>query len=195
MSFRKDYGADRGDKKYIHNVLLQHGVIKQVQTISNDVFCDLESDISKYEKVLPALAAMIREVPEFNFLVKPDGLVEDYMRQYGIGYNAAILYFAIVKCFYKDSLTILPEAQDIGTLKITSYDSLLDLLYDKKYKNAVMEYKAINEHDQELIDELSISCYYRYRSVTLEQLFDYLKYWYKDLPQINRVKESIKIMS
>lgn len=192
LSFRKDYGADRGDKKYIHNVLLQYGVIKQIQTISNDVYCDLESDLSKFEKVLPALAAMIREIPEYNFLIKPDGFIEDYMKQFGIGYNAAILYFAIVKRFYKDSLTIMPEAHDIGTLKVTSYDSLLDLLYNKKHKNAVMEYKSINEHDLALIDELNrvftADSEVVTGSATLERLFEQIKNWYKNLPQINRVK-------
>lgn len=192
LCFRKDYAADRGDIKYIQKVLLQHGVIKQVQTIGNQVICELEQDVGKYANVIPALAAMLKEVKNFNMAVWPHGMIDNYIKEYGIGYNAALLFFAVVKRYYKDSLVVLPEAHDIGTLKISSYDSLLDLLYYQKYKNAVMEYKQIQEHDAAFIKEM-----YKLMTnqsmdvettVTVDQLHEQLKVWYNDLDNICKVK-------
>ncbi len=192
LYFRKDYAADRGDIKYIQNVLLQHGVIKHVQTLGNQVICELEQDTNKFAKVLPALAAMLQEIKSFDIAVSPHGLIDDYMKTYGIGYNAAILFFAVVKRYYKDSLIILPEAHDIGTLKVSSYDSLIDLLYYQKYKNAVMEYKQIQEHEMVFIKEMykvltnqSITVE---TTVTIDQLHEQLKAWYKGLDDICKVK-------
>lgn len=197
LYFRKDYAADRGDIKYMQKVLLQHGVIKQIQTHENNVICDIEQDTSKYEKVFPALASMIRELQSFGTAIKPHGLIDDYMKTYGIGYNAAILFFAVAKRYYKDSLIILPEAHEIGTLKVTSYDSLLKLLYYQEYKNAVMEYKQIHEHDEFFIKEM-----YKLitnqgigveTTVTVDQLHDQLKAWYKGLDDICKIKSIYEV--
>ncbi len=142
--------------------------------------------------MLPALAAMLQEIKSFDIAVSPHGLIDDYMKTYGIGYNAAILFFAVVKRYYKDSLIILPEAHDIGTLKVSSYDSLIDLLYYQKYKNAVMEYKQIQEHEMVFIKEMykvltnqSITVE---TTVTIDQLHEQLKAWYKGLDDICKVK-------
>ena len=197
LCYRKDYAADRGDIKYIQKVLLQCGVIKQVQTIGNQVICELEQDVGKYAKVIPALAAMLNEVRNFNMAVWPHGMIDNYMKEYGIGFNAALLFFAVVKRYYKDSLIILPEAHDIGTLKVTSYDSLLDLLYYQKYKNAVMEYKQIQVYDAAFIKEMyklltnqSIDVE---TTVTVDQLHEQLKVWYNGLDDICKVKSIYEV--
>jgi hypothetical protein len=192
ISFRKDYAADRGDIKYIQNVLLQHGVIKQIQTIGNEVICEIEHDVDKYSKVLPALTEMIKEIQELNVNIRPQGLLENYMYTYGIGYNAAILFFAVAKRYFKDSISILPEAHDIGTLQITSYDSLLDLLFYKKYKNAVLEYKKVQQHDMFLIKELYKLFNNNYikvnETITVEMTYEVLLKWYKNIYSICKVK-------
>ena len=192
VSFRKDYGADRGDIRYLQNVLFQYGVIKQEQTIGNHVICKVEQDTSKYLMVFPALSAMIDEIKDFDKHVLPHGLVNNYMQTFGIGYNAAILFFAVAKRYYKDSLIIMPDANDIGSLKITSYDAVLDLLYNHKYRNAVMEYRQILRHDEFLLRELYVLLSNKNlgvdTTITIDQLHELLKSWYEGLPTINRVK-------
>lgn len=192
LHFRKDYGADHGDIKYIQNVLLQHGVIRHVQTLGNQVICELEQDVNKFAKIIPALASMIKKLKSIVTVIKPQTFIDDYMKTYGIGYNAALLFFAVTKRYFKDSLIILPEAHDIGTLKTTSYDSLLDLLFHQKYKNAVMEYKQIQEHDEFFIKELyklfSNQSIEIETTVTIDQLHEELKIWYKGLYEICKVK-------
>lgn len=190
--FRKDYAADRGDIRYLSKVLFAHGVIKQKQTVGQSVICEVENDISKYKSTLPALSAMIDEILsiKLDINLSPSGFIEYFINEYGIGYNAAILFFAVLKRYFKDSLTI-SNLGDIGSLKITSYDSLLDILYNKKYKNAVMEYKKIEGHDQVLInalnkvynpDGLGVQ-----KDVNLDELYTLLSTWYKELSPIQKV--------
>lgn len=192
LSFRRDYAADRGDIRYIQNVLLQAGVIKQIQSVGNQIVCELEDDTNKFSKVLPALAHMIDEIKTFDMHVKPDGLIEDYIKTYGLGYNAAILFFAVIKRYFKDSLTIIPDANDIGSLKLTSYDSMLDLLFNKKYKNAVMEYKELHEHDLFFIKELykvfSKGENLNISDINIEELYETIQEWYVNLESVNKVK-------
>ncbi|MBZ9688458.1 hypothetical protein G9F72_019190 [Clostridium estertheticum] len=192
IQYRKDYAADHGDIRYIQNVLLQHGIIKQIQTVGVQVLCEIEYDTSKYEKIFPALFSMINELKNIQGEIRPQGFIEDYMKTYGIGYNAALLFFALVKRYFKDSLSILPEAHEIGTLKLTSYDSVLDLLYYKKYKNAVMEYKQIEEHEaffiKELYREFTNESYTVETNITIDQLYDRLMSWYKGLDPVCKNK-------
>jgi hypothetical protein len=202
LSYRKDYAADRGDIKYIQNVLMQHGVIKPVQTIGNQVMCELEHNISKFSKIIPALASMLEKFKSISIGTSPQGFIEDYIRTYGIGYNAAILFFAVAKRYFKDSLIILPEAHDIGYLKITSYDSILDLLYHQKYKNAVIEYKQIEPHDEFFIRELyKVICDQSIaleNTITLDQLYENFKKWYKglnDICKVNSIYDTNKLES
>ncbi|WP_282155894.1 hypothetical protein [Cytobacillus gottheilii] len=192
LSFRRDYAADRGDIRYIQQVLLQAGVIKQIQTVGNQIVCELEEDTGKFAKVLPALADMIDEIKTFDMHVKPDGLIEDYMKTYGLGYNAALLFFAVIKRYFKDSLTIIPDANDIGSLKITSYDSMLDLLYSKKYKNAIMEFKELHEHDLFFIKELfkvfSNGDTLNISDISIQELYETMQEWYGNIESVNKVK-------
>lgn len=192
ISYRKDYGADRGDIRYIQNVLLQHGVIKQQHIIGNQVICIIEQDTTKYAKVLPALAEMIKEIESFDMFVMPHGLINDYMTTYGIGLNAAILFFAVTKRYYKDSIIVMQDAHEIGSLKLTTYDTLLDLLYHQKYKNAIMEYKKIQNHDEVLIRQLyglfSASGSDVEVVVSIDQLYEKIRTWYKELHNISKVK-------
>lgn len=193
LAFRKDYAADRGDKRYLQNVLYSNGVIKGTKAVGQSIICDVESDISKYQATLPALAAMINEIlnNELNLKLSPSGFIEGVMKEYGIGYNSAILFFAMMKRYFKDSLTIF-NVGEIGTLNITSYDSLLDLLYNKKYRNTVMEYKKIESHDMALInalknvfnpDGLEVE-----KDTTLDQVYALLLNWYKGLLNVQKIK-------
>lgn len=194
--FRKDYAADRGDIRYIQNVLLNSGVIKTRETIGDNVICDIELDTAKYARVLPALADMIEELKKFDYPIKPHGFIEDYMSKYGLGYNAAILYFAVIKRYFKDSITIIPDINQVGNLRITSYDNLLDLLYYKKYNNAVMEYKKINEYDAALInslyDTITRNTLGVSQDITIDMLYEELKGWYKGLTLANKIPKIYK---
>ena len=191
--FRKDYAADRGDIRYLSKVLFAHGVITQIQTVGQNVICQVENDNNKYKATLPALADMINEILDnkLNLRLSPSGFVDYFIKEYGIGFNSAILFFAMVKRYFKDSLTISSIA-DIGSLKITSYDSLLDLLYNKKYKNSIMEYKKIEPHDEALIyalnkiykpDGLEVQ-----KDTTLDEVFLSISGWYNELLPIQKVR-------
>lgn len=191
LYYRNDVGADRGDTRYFHKVLVQTGIIRSTGTNQNRVYCEIEMDSSKYQRVLPALASMIKEIKEKRStsinLVK---FSEYYIKEYGIGYNALIIFFAIVKRYFKDSLTIIAESGDIGSLKVTTYDTLLDLLYHKKYRNAVIQYKEIHEHDKEFIKKLDMlfTSNGDDNEATIDETFESLKQWFQNLDEINKIK-------
>lgn len=191
LYYRNDVAADRGDIRYFQKVLIQSGVVKSSGTNQNKVMCELEIDESKYEKILPALSAMIREIKDPDYNMSVIGLINDYMENYGIGYNSVILYFAVIKRYFKDSLTIMAEVSDIGSLKITNYDILLDLLYYQKYKNAVIKFKEIHEHDEVFINQLykvfADIPTTKENEITIDKVYDRLKEWYKGLDNINKV--------
>ena len=191
LYYRNDVAADRGDIRYFQKVLIQSGVVKSSGTNQNKVMCELEIDEGKYEKILPALSTMIREIKYSDYNMSVIGLINDYMKNYGIGYNSIILYFAVIKRYFKDSLTIMAEVSDIGSLKISNYDILLDLLYYQKYKNAVIKFKEIHEHDVIFINQLykaftDISKD-KENEITIDKVYDRLKSWYMELDNINKV--------
>lgn len=190
--FRKDYAADRGDIRYIRDVLFSKGVIKERQSVNNKVICDIERNTNMYRDVLPALVDMIEEIKTLDSPVNLNSFLDRYMREYGIGYNALILFFAVVKRYFKDSITIIPDTDQVGNLELTSYDNLLSLIYRQKYRNAIIEYREINEYDRHFIDklytvitenELIIN-----EEITIDRIIYELKEWYHNLNSVNKVK-------
>ncbi|MBV1758946.1 MAG: hypothetical protein KMY55_14030 [Dethiosulfatibacter sp.] len=189
--YRNDVAADRGDIRYFHKVLMQTGVVKSLGQNQNKVMCEIEVDFSKYAKILPALSDMISEIKKLDIDIRLVGLINDYMKRYGIGYNAIILSFAILKRYFKDSITIKAEPSAIGSIKITNYDVLLELLYDQKYQNAMIRFKEINVHDESFINHLyglfTDSSNTIEKEVTVDSVYDKLYTWYKGLDNINKV--------
>lgn len=193
LYYRNDVAADRGDIRYFQKVLIQSGVVKSIGTNQNRVMCELEIDSSKYEKMLPALSSMITDIKDSDYNISVIGFINDYMKNYGLGYNSMILYFAILKRYFKDSLTVMAEPSDIGSIKITNYDILLELLYHQKYRNAVIKFNEIHEHDETFVNQLYTifvdSSIINEKEITIDKMYDKLKEWYKGLDGINKVKE------
>ncbi|MEN6326021.1 MAG: chitobiase/beta-hexosaminidase C-terminal domain-containing protein [Syntrophomonas sp.] len=196
FGFRSNLPADRGDKRYIEKALLHQGVITKLNTIGERTLCQFEINPEKYKGILPALSAMIEEIKGAGGEINIISMMDRLMVQYGLGYNAYILFFAVMLRYFKESVHIKPDVNEIGSLKPSSYDDILDLLHERKYMNAVIVYKNISETDQAFVkkifpifvdnenlikDEISIS-----------ELFDAMKEWYKNIPTVAKVKEIYK---
>lgn len=196
FGFRSNLPADRGDKRYIEKALLQQGVITKLNTIGEKTLCQFEVNPEKYKGILPALSAMIEEIKGARGEINIIPMMDRLMTQYGLGYNAYILFFAVMLRYFKESVHIKPDVNEIGSLKPSSYDDILDLLYDRKYLNAVIVYKNISETDQAFVKKITpifVDNESRIKDETsIAELFDAMKEWYKNIPSIAKVKEIYK---
>ncbi|WP_425060961.1 hypothetical protein SCACP_17260 [Sporomusa carbonis] len=193
FGYRANLAADRGDKRYIEKVLHHQGVIVKTAAQGDKTLCQLELKPEKYKSLLPALAALIDEVKGSNGEVSIVPLIDRFITQYGLGYNAVILYFAAMLRYFKESVHIKPDISEIGSLRPSSYDDLLDIIYHKKYKNAVLIYKDISEKDQTFIKMIKPIFVNNDTSlkdqVSINDLYDKIRAWFRGLPAIAKVKD------
>ena len=117
----------------------------------------MEAQYDKYRSLLPALSDIIGTVKDSTGEINIVSLVERMTSQYGIGYNACILFFAVMLRYFKESILIKQDINEIGSIRPFSYDEILDLVYYKKYKNAVIIYK-ISDRDEAFIKRLPRFC-------------------------------------
>lgn len=197
FAYRSTSAADRGDKRYIEKVLLNYGVIVKMGMQGDKTLCQLEEKSEKYKSTLPALVAIIDEIQGGSGELSIIPLLERLVTQYGLGYNAVILFFAVMLRYFKESVHIKPDVNEIGSLRASSYDELLDIIYHKKYKNAVLIYKKISERDQTFVkmikpifinDEVGLQD----TEVSISNLYDAMKNWYYALPAIAQSKDIYK---
>ena len=190
LSFRSDYGQDRGDMKYIKNVLVQTGVLYQVNVSGANVYCSIETDIEKYRTVLPALHDMIKEVhdregEEINI----QGFLAKYRKEYGLGNNALLLYIAVLRKYYMDALSIIKDVTSVGSISVNSMDILKSILFSKEYANCIMKYESISEDEEKYIQKLMLIFDGKHAAPSLDGLLQQMKTWYTSLDSVCRARD------
>ena len=193
ITFNHNWAADRGDKRYIEKVLYNCNIITAISSEQGKTICNLEMDIAKYDKIFPALGDMIKTIRSHESEISISDFVKKYSQDYGLGYNSIILFFAIVLRYFKDNLLVISDVNEIGNLKVKSYDSLLDLIYSQKYKNAVLRYKQISEIEMDFIKEL-YKTFGKYEiqgqaAISVDDVYSVLKTWYKELLNVAKIKD------
>lgn len=193
LGYKSNLPADRGDKRYIEKALLQSGVIIRVAYAGDRAICQMEAQYDKYRSLLPALSDIIGTVKDSTGEINIVSLVERMTSQYGIGYNACILFFAVMLRYFKESILIKQDINEIGSIRPFSYDEILDLVYYKKYKNAVIIYKKISDRDEAFIKKITPIFVDSSKSikneVSLSSLFEAMKAWYKGLHPVCKIEE------
>lgn len=185
--YRSDYGNDRGDIKYIKNVLIQNSVVYQTNTSGQAVYCDLEQEYEKYGNVIPALVAMIKEVKDNkNGNINVQNFVIKYQRNYGLGLNALLLYLAVVKRYFKDSLSFVKDINSVGTITVNNMDILKKIVMDSNYSGCVMQYEPISKYEEDMVNKFAI-IFGGTNSSSLDDLHGLLRQWYSSLNTINKV--------
>ena len=189
ISFHNDYGNDRGDIKYLKNLLVQNGVIYVNNTQGALEFCLVEKDIDKYKAQLPALHDMIKEVhdAEGNEL-NVQKFIKKYIDEYGIGYNAALLYMAMIKRYFADSLTIVKDVVAVGSINVNNMDILKAVVMSPDYINCVMKYEPITEEEAKYIERL-IDVFGGSGTGNLDLLQQSIKKWYSELDSICKASD------
>lgn len=193
IEFNTQLAADKGDTRYIKNVLYQYSLIKEYAKQGDFRACQVNVDLDSYKRNFPALADMITTVKNSNADIKIMDFVDKYIYEYGLGYNSIILFFSFLLRYFKDNVMIIEDVNEVGSLKVETYDTVLDIIYNKKYRNAVIRYKEITKSQQLLVKGLfeifNSGKNNELDSVTIDELYNIMRDWYKNLKSINKIKE------
>lgn len=191
ISFNVNQSVDKGDIKYIKNVLYQYSLIREYTTQGNTKFCEVNEDIDKYRNNFPALEDMIKTIKDTKSDINIINFIQKYSYEYGLGYNAIMLFFSFVLRYFKDNIMVIQDVNEVGSLKVESYDTLVDLIYNKKYRNAVIKYKEITIYQKRLVTELYKIFYPNNNdtNITIDELHNIMKSWFLNLKSINKVEE------
>jgi|GEM_PF-6795549 len=175
LSYRIDALSDSSDKIYLGGLLAEHGLIKTLRTEDMIVYCEMQNDASVFGYTFPPLFSMIEEIPQLTLPVSLYGFAVDYMRTYGIGQNAFILFFAFAMRYFGDALDI----------QASCWKELKDKIFHEK--NIKMRFRPVNEADKKLIEGLFgiLDKKSEDRSVIMTGLLaKKLKDWFDDLPAV-----------
>ena len=190
LSYHSDYGQDRGDMKYLKNVLQQTGVLYQTNSSGAIVYCGIEMDIDKYKTVLPALHDMIWEVHKREGEdINIQRFVQKYRAEYGLGNNALLLFMAVLRKYYSDALSIIKDVTAVGSISVNSMDVLKAILFNAEYTNCVMKYESISEDEEEYIRRLMEIFGGKSTAASLDGLLQLMKAWYAPLDAVCKAQD------
>jgi hypothetical protein len=133
---------------------------------------------------------MINEIKNAENELNLINFVNNYVKDYGQGYKAIILFLAFVLRYFKDSLMVIPEIDEAGNLRIKDFQTLYELVYEKKKKNAVLQYRELHEPDKKMLTKLSNLFSKEHESTNnIEYIYDRMVEWYNDLPNICKAED------
>lgn len=190
LSYHSDYGQDRGDMKYIKNVLQQTGVLYPANKSGAIVYCSIETDIDKYKTVLPALHDMIKEIHDREGEdINIQKFIQKYRTEYGLGNNALLLFMAVVRKYYSDALSIIKDVTAVGSISVNSMDVLKSILFNKEYANCVMNYESISEGEEKYIQRLMEIFGSTSAAASLDGLHQLMQAWYSPLDAVCKAQD------
>jgi hypothetical protein len=189
------FAQNRGDKRYPERCLLQQGALRQAKTEGSRLRCEVEQNEAAFEKNLPAMAAMVREVKGLQTdkkLSLTDWLLRYRRAPYGQGPIALAVSLAYVRRRFGDSIHIKPEDSQIGEMPLSSFDEVVDLL-ESKYPGAFVSYRPVRPHEKALTTIVfetfgqPDSAAAATRSYGVQEAHDAIKGWWDSLPPLARV--------
>lgn len=189
IKFNTQSSADSGDIRYLRKVFHDKKIIEKIDNNNNRIFCKINRNMSNYGS-LPALKDMINEIKNAENELNLINFVNNYVKDYGQGYKAIILFLAFVLRYFKDSLMVIPEIDEAGNLRIKDFQTLYELVYEKKKKNAVLQYRELHEPDKKMLTKLSNLFSKEHESTNnIEYIYDRMVEWYNDLPNICKAED------
>lgn len=192
--FNIQSNADSGDIRYLRRVFFDKGIIEEINRHDNKVVCKINRDINNYNDY-PALKDMIEEIKTFNQQINLIKFTDKYIKEYGLSYKAIILFMAFIFRYYRDAIMIIPDITEAGYLKVTDYQTLCELIYEKKKKNAVINYRKLDNFEKEIIKKLIKVFDQNANANTVRELYELMEEWYMGLDRICKVKDIYKVKS
>ena len=189
MTYRTDFNADRGDIRYIRNVLVQWGVLAEKNANGTTKYFEMQQDVSKYKTIIPGLADMIEEARTWDEQgINLHKFIGKYMYEYGLGYNAVILFMAVLKRYYKDAISFVKDVMSVGTITVNSFDVLKDLVMSEAYFNTSVRYEPMSQEETEYVVNLA-KVFGAGSNANLDILQVQMREWFAPLPNICKAGE------
>lgn len=189
---------NRGEVRYLHRCLYQHGVLQTIRQVGSVAFVQTERNLAKFEPSLPALADMIRDIEtlgEADRLLLRTFLNKYRQHPYGLGDIALALLFATVLRFFGDTIKIKKDDTAIGDLFISNFDVVADIVKGN-YPDAFIKYREIRPGEREMIR--GVYCLFAdspsavEEGITVTHAYDAVDKWYAAIPPVSRVVDFYK---
>lgn len=188
-----EFAQNRGAIRYLKRCLLHPGALKQLDKKGSKLYCEPEKDLIKFEKSLPSLAAMIREIEKISDKkrINIKEIINKYLYEYGQGLVAMSLMFSLVYRYFKDNIQIKRDDTAIGNMKLIQFEDIYDLVTGQNPK-AYLEHRNITKSERDFINQLyewfSAKNLTVNENATTTKVYELIKDWWNNLPPIVKVK-------
>ena len=187
------YSQEKGEMRYLKNVLAAQGVLRQVGKPENKIYkYQIETDPLKFAHVFPALSDMMGQIQikqDRKIKVK-DEIVSKYTcPPYGLGPISLSLFLSIVLKNYGDSVRLKRAETEIGDIEVKEFDQIYDLI-ENNYPNAVLVYRQISKAEKEYLNKLfdlfNADQPQKIGDRFVGETYNCIKLWWDNLPTISK---------
>lgn len=151
------YSQEKGEIRYLKNVLAAQGVLRQVGKPEYQIYkYQIESNPSKFAHVFPALGDMMSQIQikqDAKIKVREE-IVSKYTHPpYGLGPISLSLFLSIVLKNYGDSVRLKRAETEIGDIEVKDFEQIYSLI-ENNYPNAVLVYRQISKAEKDYLNRL-----------------------------------------
>ena len=188
--------ANRGEIRYLKNVLADNGALRQVGPASGTVaHYQVESSSDKFRDKLPALAAMLDNLYAFKqgeSLTVRKLLADHADVPYGQGPIALSLFLAYAVRALGDELRLQLQPGAVGYVAMNDPDLIIELV-DLEHPNAILERQTISPADRALINGIhnlfAVEPGAAGQQHTVNEAYGALRDWWAGLANLARVSD------
>jgi hypothetical protein len=188
--------ANRGEIRYLKNVLADSGALRQIGPASGSVaHYQVESSSNKFQDKLPALAAMLHTL---DSLQQGDTLSVRTLLSvhadvpYGQGPIALSLFLAYAVRAFGDELRLQLQPGAVGYVAMNDPDLIIGLV-NNEHPNAILERQAISSAARALINGIynlfAAEPGAAGQQHTVNEAYRALRDWWGQLPNLARVAD------
>ncbi len=187
------YSQEKGEIRYLKNVLAAQGVLRQVGKPENQIYKhQIESTPSKFAHVFPALTDMMGQIQiKQDAKIKVnDEIVSKYTcPPYGLGPISLSLFLSIVLKNYGDSIRLKRAETEIGDIEVKDFDQIYGLI-ENNYPNAVLVYRQISKAEKEYLNKLfdlfNPDQPQKIGDRFVGETYNCIKLWWDNLPAVSK---------
>ena len=99
-----------------------------------------------------------------------------------------ILFMAVLKRYYKDSVSFVKDVMAVGTITVNCFDVLKDLIMSEAYFNTIVRYEPVSQEESEYVVNMA-KVFGADSNANLDILQIQMREWFLPLPNICKIGE------